>query len=170
MKLAMSLSKSFFSIITLSVLLLAFSWGDMAEAVTLTFKPKITNWEAIDLGSPGSSLVDLDAGNGVILDLKGNEIGIFDFQSTLTNNKSNSEIRWLNAQYTFNDSLDSIIIQGRAEQRSDTKLPKQDIPQYYAITGGTGKYSGAKGVCKVVMVATKDWVNTCKFQAFKIKF
>ena len=166
----MSPSKTNFLRIILTSLILTFSWGGLAEAITLTFKEKISNWEAIDLGPPGSSLVDLDAGNGILLDLTGKEIGIFDFQSALTNNKANAEVRWLNVQYTFNNGLDSIIIQGRAEQRSDTKLPNQDIPQYYAITGGTGKYAGAKGVCKVVMVANKDWVNTCKFQALRIKF
>jgi hypothetical protein len=166
----MSLSISRFLRTLLTSFVLAFSWGNLAEAVTLHFKERITQWEPIDLGATGSSLVDLDAGNGILLDLKGNPIGTMDFQSVLTNIKAISENRWLNVQYNFRDGLDSIIIQGIAEQQSDTGLQTKDTPYYYAITGGTGKYAGAKGVCKVVRETDAEWINTCKFQVLKIKF
>lgn len=152
---------------TLLIILLAFYSYGFAEAVTLTFKPvqKNDDRQVIDLGVPGPSLGDSILGHGIINDLHGKEIGYFEFISFVTDKRTDSEIRWLNAQYAFGP--DSILIEGAQTFMANNGKAPLNVPSGYAVTGGTGKYSGAKGECRVVRVADGDFNIICKFTALR---
>jgi len=140
-----------------------------AEAVTLTFKPvqKNDDRQMIDLGAPGPSTGDSILGHGIINDLSGREIGYFEFISFVTDKTANSDIRWLHAQYAFGN--DSIVIEGAQEFMPNGGKAALNLPSSFAVTGGTGKYAGARGECRVIRITENDFHTACKFQSIKIK-
>jgi hypothetical protein len=141
-----------------------------AEAVTLTFKPVQKNdaRQIIDLGDAGPSVGDSILGHGVINDLNGKEIGNFEFVHFVTDKKPNSEIRWVHAQYAFEN--DSILIEGARDFMPNNGKAALNSPSSYAVTGGTGKYAGARGECRVIRVTENDFHTVCKFNTIHIKF
>lgn len=149
---------------------LALFWMGYAEAVTLSFKPIQRNEDrtVIDLGLPGPSLGDGVLGHGIINDLQGKAIGNFEFISFVTDKRAESDIRWLQAQYAFGE--DSILIEGAQEFMADDGKPVLNLPSSYSVTGGTGKYNGARGACRVIRVNESDFHITCKFNTIKMKF
>lgn len=151
-------------------LLMTFSWIGLAEAVTLTFKAQYIDREPLDLGSPGSSLGDTVPGNGSLLDLQGNVIGSFEVSATVTHKKADSEVRWVHAEYAFGDGTDSINIEGAEEFLTPTGSPALNRPLHYAVSGGTGRYAGARGECLVKRIADNDFITTCKFRTIRIRF
>ena len=148
---------------------LTFSLAGFAEAVTLTFKPLQNNNErqVIDLGAPGPSVGDSILGHGIINDLSGKNIGYFEFISFVTDKTANSDIRWLHAQYAFGN--DSILIEGAQEFMPNGGKAALNLPSSFAVTGGTGKYAGARGECRVIRMTENDFHTACKFQTIKIK-
>ncbi len=143
---------------------LTLSLVGFAEAVTLTFKPvqKNDDRQVIDLGAPGSSVGDSILGHGIINDLSGNAIGYFESASFVTEKSAHSDVRWVHAQYAFGDN--SILIEGAHEFMSSGDQAA------FAVTGGTGKYAGARGECRVIRITDNDFHTVCKFQTIKIKF
>jgi hypothetical protein len=141
-----------------------------ADAITLTFKPLQNNNERqlIDLGAQGPSLGDSILGHGIINDLTGKEIGYFEFISFVTDKTANSDIRWLHAQYAFGN--DSILIEGAQEFMPNGGKAALNLPSSFAVTGGTGKYAGARGECRVIRVTENDFHTVCKFNTIHIKF
>ncbi len=153
----------------LSFILLISSVG-FAEAVTITFKPiqKNDEREVVDLGALGPSTGDSILGHGIINDLNGREIGNFEFVSFVTDKRSDAEVRWLHAQYAFGN--DSILIEGARSFMPNNGKAALNLPSSYAVTGGTGKYAGARGECRVIRITDNDFHTVCKFQTLKIKF
>jgi hypothetical protein len=150
--------------------ILTLSSVGLAEAVTLTFKPiqKNDEREVFDNGAPGPSTADSILGHGIINDLSGKEIGHFHFVSFVTEKRPNAEVRWLHAQYAFGN--DSILIEGARDFMPNNGKAVINLPTNFPVTGGTGKYAGARGECRVIRVTDSDFHTVCKFQTIKSKF
>jgi hypothetical protein len=150
--------------------ILTYSSVGFAEAVKLTFKPvqKNDEREVVDNGAPGASTADSILGHGIINDLGGKEIGHFHFVSFVTEKRPDAEVRWLHAQYAFGN--DSILIEGARDFMPNNGKAVLNLPSSYPVTGGTGKYAGARGECRVIRVTDNDFHTVCKFQTIKIKF
>ena len=154
----------------ITVLVMIFLWIGVVEAVTLSFKPQVLEREIVDEGLPGASLGDLIVGNGTIFNKIGEQVGTFQYSHIVTDQNADAEVRWVSATYAFGDDLDSITIQGSVKFLKDNGLTVQGKKIYYAVTGGTGKYAGARGACQVARVDDDDYVTTRKFLALNIKF
>jgi|LakMenEpi03Aug12_release.lakeMendotaPanAssembly.Ray.scaffolds.fasta_scaffold664982_1 hypothetical protein len=136
---------------------------------TLKFKSKYDGRHVIDLGDSGTSIGDLTAGHGNVFAINGDVIGRFYVYTISTKESSSSEVKYVNAEYAFGDGLDTINIMGSGEY-TPGGLAALNRPLYFAISGGTGKYSGARGVCEVARMNDGDHIVTCKFSAMRIKF
>ena len=143
-----------------------------AEATTLTFGAKFTQRNPIDMDPKGPSLGDYVPGSGDLYDKNRQVIGTFNVISTVTNlNATNSSVtRWVNAKYAFGSGYDSINIDGAETFETATGLPAQNHTLHYSVTGGTGKYDGARGSCVVARVNETDFVTVCKFSSMKHTF
>ncbi len=149
---------------------LTFGLTGYAEAITtLQFAAKFEQRNPIDIDPPGPSLGDGFPGSGVLLDAKKNKIGTFDVVSYITRINANSVNRWVQAQYSFGSGSDSINIEGDQEFEF-TGFPVKKKTEHFAVSGGTGKYSGARGECVVALVNDTDYVVVCKFDSIKLTF
>ena len=59
--------------------------------------------------------------------------------------------------------MDSILISGAEVFTKELGLPFLNRPLYYAVVGGTGKYTGANGECLVHRTGENDFTTTCTF-------
>jgi hypothetical protein len=149
---------------------MAFTGVANAASFTLSFGSKFVDRKVMDMDPVGPSLGDYVPGNGIIFDVKKQQLGTFNVLSTVTTLTSNSVIRWVNNKYQFGDGTDSINIQGAEEFETATGLPVQGHVLHYAIAGGTGKYAGARGACVVARVSDTDFTTICKGTTMKMTF
>ena len=149
---------------------LTFGLTGYAEAITtLQFAAKFEQRRSIDIDPTGPSLGDEFPGSGLLVDSKKNTIGTFNVISFITRINANSVNRWVEAQYAFGSGSDSINIEGDQEFEF-TGFPEKNYTEHFAISGGTGKYAGARGECVVALVNDTDYVVVCKFNSIKLTF
>jgi len=120
------------------------------KEVTLNFQARSVDRSTVDLGTQGSSHGDLVAGNGDLLNDQGEVIGHFDVVSIVDRVTTDSDDRFLQAEYSFGpQGADSFVILGAEKFALNGGLPVVDRPANYAVVGGTGVYRGANGQCDV---------------------
>ena len=118
--------------------------------ITLNFQAKSVDRGTLDLGDKGSSRGDLVAGNGDLLGEEGQVIGHFDVVSIVDRLMTDSDGRFLQAEYAFGpEGADSFVILGAEQFAVNGGLPIVNRPASYAVVGGTGAYRGANGQCEV---------------------
>lgn len=144
--------------------------GPAWSITTLQFRTKYADRLVVDLGASGASMGDLVTGHGDVMGLKGDVIGAFYVYTLTTWEKGGTEVKFVKAEYAFGDGIDTFNIEGVGEYVYPNGLAALNRPLYFAVTGGTGKYSGARGGCQVERITNTDHVVTCKFTTMKIKF
>jgi hypothetical protein len=126
----------------------------------VSFQSSFVGREVIDVGEEGSSIGDYVAGHGDLLDANGNIIGQFDVHTLVTRFDGVTEWRHVSAEYSFGDGRDSFVITGN-ESFEVGGTAAEGRPLNYAVTGGTGAYTGATGEC-IVNREGESFVVTCK--------
>ena len=124
--------------------------GSGPQEITLNFQARSVERGTVDLGTQGSSRGDRVAGNGDLLNDQGEVIGHFDVVSVVDRVTTDSDGRFLQAEYSFGpQGADSFVILGAEKFALNGGLPVIDRPANYAVVGGTGVYRGANGQCDV---------------------
>ncbi|MFM1917888.1 MAG: hypothetical protein RJB01_1403 [Actinomycetota bacterium] len=136
-----------------------------ATTETLTVQSRYLEREVIEVvGGGGSSLGDMVAGHGELLDESGAIVGSFEAMSTTTRVGSEDDGRFLQAEYAFGDTgADAILLMGVETFTRDGGFPEVGRPLLWAIVGGTGKYQGARGQCDTQRNEQDVFINTCTF-------
>ena len=138
--------------------------GSSGNSVELSFKSSFMDCKAESTGSGGSNMAHTVAGHGKLINESGKEMGTFNVTSTVTGETADSETRFVNAEYSFGaQGMDSILISGAEVFTKELGLPFLNRPLYYAVVGGTGKYTGANGECLVHRTGENDFTTTCTF-------
>jgi len=129
--------------------------------VELSFKAEFKHRVVNDIGSEGHSVDDGVGGNGVLLDLSGQQIGRFDTNQRVTEHGEPGQMRMVHAEYLFGDGRDSIFISGAElfEESSGVVAPQRDL--VYGVSTGTGKFMGARGECNVSRSDNGEYIVNC---------
>jgi|GEM_PF-2286998 len=139
----------------------SFTWMN----VEVAFKARFVKRVVTDLGAAGPSTGSADDdridGYGDLRDMKGNVIGRFDVSSRVTETRSDSETRYVNADYAFGDGTDSFVISGARRYLPDFGLVKQGLTNVFPVAGGTGAYASASGQCSVLRTDLTEYNVTC---------
>lgn len=128
------------------VALLALSACSTSNGSThLMLKSRNSDRADLHLGPKSPSIGDEIAADGEFVGPDGSVIGQFELTSFVTREAAGREQRMLMGEFNFGDGTDAIMIMGANEYPSGGGLP--DKPLTFAVIGGTGKYSGARGQC-----------------------
>jgi hypothetical protein len=129
------------------------------ERTTLTVSTKTREQKVVDLGPQGPSHGDLRVVNAPLYDENAKErIGRFDLFCVLTDPADESSEKAHMAECTYTYTLPG----GEISAQGVTPLPKLPEPPprvVDAVSGGTGKYVGARGEVEVEARGTK-LINT----------
>lgn len=136
---------------------------------TLIVQARYLDRELIEaVGGDGSSLGDVVAGHGELLDEQGTVVGTFEAMSTTTRVGSEEDGRFLQAEYAFGETgADSIILIGVERFTRDGGFPEVGRPLLWAVVGGTGEYQGARGQCNTQRDDQDIFINTCTFSTIE---
>lgn len=144
---------------------LAFVGCSSPTTETLTVQARYLDRELIEgVGGDGSSLGDIVAGHGELLDEEGTVVGTFEAMSTTTRVGSEDDGRFLQVEYAFGETgADAILLMGVETFTPDGGFPEVGRPLLWAVVGGTGKYQGARGQCETQRDDQDVFFNTCTF-------
>lgn len=129
-----------------AVLVLPACSSSNAGSTRLTLKSHNTDRADLHLSPKSPSIGDEIAADGEFTGPDGAVIGHFELTSFVTREAAGREQRIMIGEYNFGDGGDAIMIMGANDYPSGGGLP--DKPLRFAVTGGVGKYAGARGQCK----------------------
>ena len=114
---------------------------------------RMTN-QTLDLGTTGASMGDITVNTGNLLDAKTNAtIGTYISRKTMivTNGLNGTDTRDTSTQYDLPQG--TVSMTDMSTYTTGNSFPA--MPQERAIVGGTGKYSGAKGVAVITPMTNR---------------
>lgn len=116
--------------------------------VEVSFSASFTERTVIDGGVTGPSHGDYIPGSGDLRNSDGEVIGEFQVVSFVTGTTDELQGRVLLAEYSFDGGIDSLVIAGAGVSPPGDEV-LTDRTYTYPVSGGTGKYAGARGECSV---------------------
>jgi hypothetical protein len=128
--------------------------------VTVYHKDVVMTYVPVNRDSGQAALGDVRVANAQLEDKSGHIIGAMNGTLTtiaLNTPKPDDEIRSSNLVFRIGRAQNQLVVGGQSDYPSDSATISPSSTTIRPITGGSGKYAGARGWAKTIHYANGSW-------------